>query len=224
MEQLPRAADGLTIQSRENDPSREAIEEAHRKAFAEHFNFADPRTGDRDSYDNEGRYNCGRCRQVDGIRCALLAIASVDPQAGSCADWEQQPGEAAPIFRAKPPEMAAYGVAKNGVGFGCQRCPFASKAYQPDSAGRTLYCGKGDFRTFPDACCSINGAETMPSASQAQHNYFEWIDHTPGAAKKAGVAKNVAHEFVEADKGRNLKKLPKKKSPAKQARTFGALG
>ena len=36
---------------------------------------------------------------------------------------------------------------------------------------------------------------------------MEWIDHTPGAAEKAGVPKSVAHEFVQADmaKGKDSK-------------------
>lgn len=40
----------------------------------------------------------------------------------------------------------------------------------------------------------------MPSTSGPQHRFFEWIDHTPGAAAKAGVKKSVAHDFVQADK------------------------
>lgn len=44
----------------------------------------------------------------------------------------------------------------------------------------------------------------MPSVSGAQHRFFEMIDHDPGAAKRTGVPKSVAHEFVEADKGRHF--------------------
>ena len=36
------------------------------------------------------------------------------------------------------------------------------------------------------------------------------IEHEPGAAERTGVPKSVAHEFVQADKGRNLKKLPQR--------------
>jgi hypothetical protein len=39
----------------------------------------------------------------------------------------------------------------------------------------------------------------MPSESGRQHRFFEWIDHTPGAAKSSGVPRSVAHEFVKAD-------------------------
>jgi hypothetical protein len=56
------------------------------------------------------------------------------------------------------PDVGSYGVAANGKGFGCHRCPFASKAFSPDSAGRDLYCGKGDFRVYGNACCALNGA------------------------------------------------------------------
>ena len=44
----------------------------------------------------------------------------------------------------------------------------------------------------------------MPSTSGKQHRFFEWIEHTPGAAKKAGVSKSVAHDFVQADIGRHF--------------------
>ncbi len=60
-----------------------------------------------------------------------------------------------------PPDVGSYGEALNGKGFGCHRCPFSSKAIAPDSAGRTLYCGKGDFRVYPNACCAINGAPVV---------------------------------------------------------------
>jgi hypothetical protein len=62
------------------------------------------------------------------------------------------------VLHEKTPEVASYGVAQNGVGFGCHRCPYASRAIQPDSRGRDLYCGKGDFRTYGTACCALNGA------------------------------------------------------------------
>lgn len=47
----------------------------------------------------------------------------------------------------------------------------------------------------------------MPSVSPKQHRFMEWIDHTPGAARKAGVPKDVAHEYVQADKGKRIGKL-----------------
>lgn len=49
----------------------------------------------------------------------------------------------------------------------------------------------------------------MPTKSRAQHNYMEMIAHDPKAAKRTGVSQSVAKEFVEADKGRDLKKLAK---------------
>lgn len=56
----------------------------------------------------------------------------------------------------------------------------------------------------------------MPSVSQKQHNFFEMIAHDPEAAKRTGVSKNVADEFVQADKGKNIKKLPKYKKLYKE--------
>jgi hypothetical protein len=51
----------------------------------------------------------------------------------------------------------------------------------------------------------------MPSVSRRQHNLMEMVAHEPGAAKRTGISKKVAKEFVAADTGRNLKKLPMKK-------------
>lgn len=48
----------------------------------------------------------------------------------------------------------------------------------------------------------------MPSVSQRQHAFFEWIANDPAAAGKTGVARSVASDFVTADKGRDLKRLP----------------
>lgn len=52
----------------------------------------------------------------------------------------------------------------------------------------------------------------MPSVSRRQHNFFEWIKHDPEAASKTGVSHAVASEFVAADKGRSLAKLPEHKA------------
>lgn len=50
----------------------------------------------------------------------------------------------------------------------------------------------------------------MPSKSLSQHNFFEMIAHDPGAAKRVGVKQSVGKEFVAADKGRDLSKLPER--------------
>jgi hypothetical protein len=48
----------------------------------------------------------------------------------------------------------------------------------------------------------------MPSVSKSQHNLTEMVDHDPGAAQRLGIKQAVARDFVEADKGRDLSKLP----------------
>lgn len=50
----------------------------------------------------------------------------------------------------------------------------------------------------------------MPSVSPAQHNLMELADHNPAAAKRLGISKKVAHEYVEADKGKHFKKAVRK--------------
>jgi len=56
----------------------------------------------------------------------------------------------------------------------------------------------------------------MPSESKAQHNFMEGVAHgmKPNRRGHGGKAPSVkvAKEFVAADKGRNLSKLPAKKS------------
>jgi len=156
-----RAPNGLFAQPTDTSADREVTENHNRLRFASHFKFADPYTGNTRTCDEQGDYNCGRCNQADGDKCLLVDIKKIDRQAGSCGDWENIcAGDPEMLLHEKSPDAAAYGVAVNGKGFGCSRCPYASKAIAPDSRGRDLYCGKGDFRTFGNACCAINGAET----------------------------------------------------------------
>lgn len=154
-----KGTNGLFVQPKDFSADREVIEQHNRQRFAGHFKFADHLTGLANTYDEHGDYNCGRCNQADGDKCLLVEIAKIDRAAGSCGDWEIIcAADPEMVLHEKTPQVASYGVAKNGVGFGCKRCPYASRAIQPDSRGRELYCGKGDFRTFGNACCALNGA------------------------------------------------------------------
>lgn len=161
--ELPRGGEyDLFIQPNEVGPRRELEENRHRNSFANHFKFADPYTGNTRTYDEQGDYNCGRCNEAEGNICLLVNIIAIDRDAGSCSDWENLcAGDPEVKLQEKSIEASAYGVAENGVGFGCIRCPYASRAVAPDSRGRDYYCGKGDFRTYGTACCALNGAETI---------------------------------------------------------------
>jgi hypothetical protein len=151
--------DGLFVQPSDVSAARELVEQHNRDRFGAHFKYADPFTGNTRTYDEAGNYNCGQCNMAEGSKCLLVKIAAIDLDAGSCGDWEVTcAGDPEMNLRLKAPEVAGYGVAKNGQGFGCHRCPYASAARRPDSRGRSLYCGKGDFRAFPNACCVLNGA------------------------------------------------------------------
>ena len=57
----------------------------------------------------------------------------------------------------------------------------------------------------------------MPSKSRAQHNLMEMVAHNPAAAKRVGISKSVGEDFVKADKGKALTKLPKHKSTRTKA-------
>jgi hypothetical protein len=156
---ITRKPDGLIQQPSDVGPEREVIESHNRERFANHFKYADPYAGNTRTFDEKGNYNCGACNQAEGNKCLLVKIPTIDLKAGSCGDWENLcAGDPEMQLNEKTPEVASYGIAANGVGFGCHRCPYASKAVAPDSRGRTLYCGKGDFRVFPLACCALNGA------------------------------------------------------------------
>jgi len=169
----PRGKDGLFVQPKDVSAAREVIEQHNRDRFAGHFKFADPFTGNTRTFDDRGDYNCGRCNQAVGNDCLLVKV-KIDRAAGSCGDWEITcAGDPEMMLREKSPEVANYGVAKNGKGFGCHRCPYASAAVAPDSRGRELYCGKGDFRTFGIACCSLNGAPVIEEDDDEDEDYDE---------------------------------------------------
>jgi hypothetical protein len=61
----------------------------------------------------------------------------------------------------------------------------------------------------------------MPSESGAQHNLMEMVAHDPEAAARLGIPQSVGRDYVDADRGRNLQKLPKRKAP--KSRMFGSL-
>lgn len=162
--------DGLFTQpdlkdSNDAKAKREMEERLNRMNFVAHFHYQDPWTPSSGAmtFDEEGNYNCGRCNKLDAKTKCLIIPIEVDPKAGSCKHWEILCAGDREIDVSKighTAEAAVYGVATNGEGFGCFRCPYASKAYAPDSRGRDLYCGKGDFRVPWNACCELNGAET----------------------------------------------------------------
>lgn len=151
-------------QTNDAKAQREMQERLNRLNFVQNFHYEDPWTPRiaSVSFDEKGDYNCGRCNKLDdGGDCLIIPI-EVDTRAGSCKHWEIQCAGDREIDLSgigHTAEQALYGIAANGQGFGCHRCPFASRAKEPDSVGRVLYCGKGDFRVPWNACCELNGAE-----------------------------------------------------------------
>ena len=152
--------------SNEEKAKREMEERLNRLNFASHFHYEDPwtpRTGPV-TFDEKGNYNCGRCNKQDGEDGCLIIPIDVDLKAGSCKHWEIRCAGDREIDVSRighTAEEAVYGVAANGKGFGCHRCPFSSKAHETDSVGRDLYCGKGEFRVPWNACCELNGAKVI---------------------------------------------------------------
>lgn len=179
-----RGSNGLFIQPKDSSAQRELVEMHNRQRFANHFKYADQFCGNTRTYDPDGRYNCGRCNMADGTTCLLVKIPKIDKEAGSCGDWEDiAAGDPEMELREKSIDSAGYGVAANGKGFGCHRCPFASAAFQPDSQGRDLYCGKGDMRVFSDACCVLNGAPLKGDDDEDEMQ--EYVDEVRKRRKRA---------------------------------------
>jgi hypothetical protein len=53
----------------------------------------------------------------------------------------------------------------------------------------------------------------MPSVSKKQHNFMEMKAHDPNAPANI---KSVAEDFVQADKGKSLGKLPERVKPVRK--------
>jgi hypothetical protein len=170
---LPKGKDGLFIQPKpETDEikkaKREMEERLNRMMFAQVFNYGEPTDFalNPQTFDEKGNYNCGACnKQYEDVGCTLISIG-VDLKAGSCKYWEVRRAcdRELVVHGTYSPDDAGYGVAANGEGFGCQRCPYHSAAGEVDSQGRDQYCGKGDFKVFWNACCALNGAELEKKA------------------------------------------------------------
>lgn len=158
---IPRDKSGLAIQPLHDDAERRRQENERRLYAANHFKYADKYTGNTRTWDPQGKYNCGRCNQVEGTDCLLLDIEWVHIERGSCGDWENVcAGDFEPRHKYKNPKGAGYDIAV--VGWGCPNCPWAERAYGVDDAGRSLYCRKFATRVDSTACCVINGAKTVP--------------------------------------------------------------
>lgn len=168
---LKRGKDGLFIEPDKDSADRQRDEQHRRDGAASHFHYADPFTGITRTYDDQGDYNCGRCNQADGTDC-LLVKGKIDRPAGSCGDWEDIcAGDSEIDLDYKTPETAGYGIAANGKGFGCHRCPFASRAKNIDSRERDLWCGKFAARVFQNACCVLNGAALVKKRHKALYDH-----------------------------------------------------
>lgn len=55
----------------------------------------------------------------------------------------------------------------------------------------------------------------MPSVSQAEVRFWQVMAHNPAARKAKGIKLSTAQEFVAADRTRDTKKLPERKTPKK---------
>jgi hypothetical protein len=155
-----REQSGLVIEPRSSYPKVLLAENHNRERFVKKCFYSDPYAGDGRTYDPAGRYNCGACNQAKGKVCQFVKLNSLDLEAGSCEVWENIcAGDPEVFLQCMSGDAADYGVALNGKGFGCHRCPYSSVSVRgPDSQGRSRWCGKGAFRVFDTACCKLNGA------------------------------------------------------------------
>jgi hypothetical protein len=51
----------------------------------------------------------------------------------------------------------------------------------------------------------------VPSVSKAQNRFFHAVEENPKIGKKRGVSVRVAKEFLKADEGKKVGKLPERK-------------
>ena len=58
----------------------------------------------------------------------------------------------------------------------------------------------------------------MPSKSKAEHNLMEMIAHGGKPSNGKGPSKAVAQEFVKADTGKPISKLPTHVAPKKRGK------
>jgi len=161
---------------------REVHEQKHREFFAERFKYADITAGVPARFDPTGKYICGDCNMFYGkTKCTLIKPEpGIDEVGGGCQEWEVKRAcdmelDVAENPHAATAESVAYGVSKKKK-FGCQVCPFAEKANEPDSQRRDTYCKQGDMRTYWNACCQLNGVEV--------EGYFEGNELSKEEAKE----------------------------------------
>lgn len=166
---MPKGEDGLFVEPEAYAPEFEEGERHRREIAAGHFKYADDLgCGNARTFDPKGRYNCGACNQAEGTACNIVEIPAIDRDAGSCGDWETiYDGDRELVLRKKSVDAAVYGVAQNGYGFGCLRCPLGKPATRPDSLGRDWWCGVFAARTKTNACCALNAAPTRPLTAAA---------------------------------------------------------
>ncbi len=162
IQDFPRDAKGLFIQPDTLTPKLAIQIEHNRERMAKKWEYADEFTGDTKTYDPKGNYICGDCNQAQGTKCEFVKPASINRKAGSCGKFEIIcSGD--PELRANrmPKAVANYGVAANGEGFGCKRCPFAKPTKWADSRNRPYWCGLGASTVMKNSCCTLNGAATI---------------------------------------------------------------
>jgi hypothetical protein len=61
----------------------------------------------------------------------------------------------------------------------------------------------------------------MPSRSRKQHNFMEMIAHDAKAAQRVGVPQGVGKDFVSADVGKKMSKLPEQVSGGRTKANHG---
>ena len=171
----PRDEDDAYIQPEKNSPQLEVTMNHNRMRYANQFNFADLwGFGSPHNYDHDGNYVCGTCNQLQKGDCLLIEDVDaddIDPKASSCRHYELQcAGDPETRLKRTTKAAALFGTAKNGEGFGCERCGWYREGKWKDSLGREGWCGNGYFTTDEKACCALNSAETIEESEGAEDN------------------------------------------------------
>lgn len=186
----PRDKAGLYVQPSECTPDLEVVMNHNRMRFANQFDLADTHGfGNSHTFDPKGRYNCGDCNQYKRAGNDCLVIEDIDSddinrEASSCRHFEEPcAGDPESPLKRTTKAAALFGTAKNGKGFGCERCGYYRKGKWKDSLERPGWCGAGYFTTEPTVCCAINSAPTLEDDDSDEGSYKKTDKDTPMMAQ-----------------------------------------
>lgn len=134
--------------------------------------YADSKCGLPNTFDPQGAYLCGGCKDGSSSPCnklvgteCLIRIKPIDaPHESSCGFWEtRNAGDPEGRYCPKGKMQDArinFGTTEAPEGFGCERCEYGQgKLGHPDSEGRERWCSLKGHPVEDKSCCADNEPE-----------------------------------------------------------------